>query len=104
MFLENWKNFNKVFLHGYIWFGFCGAAAALGVFRFGKKYLLWFIIMSYFPPGKQQLPESMKKAHQLASWIAGTIGMANLAAQYFKYNYSIVSFKDLNRNSKFSMF
>ena len=35
MFLANWQNFNKVFLHGYIWFGFCGAAAALGVFRFG---------------------------------------------------------------------
>ena len=42
MFLENWKNFNKVFLHGYIWFGFCGGAAALGVFRFGKNHPLWW--------------------------------------------------------------
>merc|ERR1719445_2511716 len=31
----------------------------------------------------------MRKAHQLASWVAGTIGMANLAAQYFIHNYKI---------------
>jgi hypothetical protein len=37
MFLANWKNFNKLFLHGYIWFGFCGASALIGVFRFGKN-------------------------------------------------------------------
>merc|ERR1712013_857694 len=73
MFLENLNNLNKVFLHGYIWFGLCGAAAALGVVRFGKK----------------QLPETVRKAHQLASWLTGTIGMANLAAQYFIHNYKI---------------
>ena len=39
MFLANWKNFNKLFLHGYIWFGFCGAAALIGVFRFGKTLM-----------------------------------------------------------------
>ena len=36
MCMENWNNFNRVFLHGHIWFGFCGGAAALGIFRFGK--------------------------------------------------------------------
>jgi len=73
MFLENWKNFNKVYLHGYIWFGFCGAAAALGVFRFGRK----------------QLPSTMQKAHTLASWVAGTIGMANLAAQFYNHHFDL---------------
>ena len=37
----------------------------------------------------------MRKAHQLASWVAGTIGMANLAAQYFIHNYKIVSFHNI---------
>ena len=37
MFMANWTNFNKLFLHGYIWFGFCGAAALIGVFKFGKN-------------------------------------------------------------------
>ena len=42
--MENWKNFNKVFLYGYIWFGFCGAAAALGVFRFGNLFPFGHIV------------------------------------------------------------
>merc|ERR1711970_358161 len=32
----------------------------------------------------------MRKAHQMASWATGTIGMANLAAQFFIHNYNIV--------------
>ena len=36
MFWANWTNLNKVFLHGYLWFGICGTTAALGVFRFGN--------------------------------------------------------------------
>ena len=37
----------------------------------------------------------MRKAHQLASWVTGTIGMTNLAAQYFIHNYKIVSFYNI---------
>ena len=55
-------------------------------FLFVKLY----IKQSLFP-GKTQLPNTMKKAHQLASWIAGTIGMANLAAQFFIHNFNLVS-------------
>ena len=96
MFLENLNNLNKVFLHGYIWFGLCGAAAALGVIRFGTiRWNLFFIIFSFLISGKKQLPETMRKAHQLASWLTGTIGMANLAAQYFIHNYKIVSFHNI---------
>ena len=33
LFLANWENFNKLFLYGYLWLGFCGATACLGVVR-----------------------------------------------------------------------
>merc|ERR1711902_372551 len=71
MFWANWANLNKVFLHGYLWFGICGAAAALGAVRFGAK----------------TLPQTITKAHRLASWLVCTVGLANLGAQYFIHQY-----------------
>ena len=40
--------------------------------------------------GKKQLPNTMKKAHELLSWVAGTIGIANLGAQFFMNNFDFV--------------
>ena len=33
LFLANWENFNKLFLYGYLWYGFCGGTATLSVIR-----------------------------------------------------------------------
>ena len=33
LFLANWENFNKLFLYGYLWLGFCGATASLAAIR-----------------------------------------------------------------------
>ena len=35
LFLAYWATFRKVFLHGYIWFGFCGAAGIIGACNYG---------------------------------------------------------------------
>ncbi len=39
MFFAYWGNFRKVFMHGYISYGFCGAAAAMGALKYGKQVL-----------------------------------------------------------------
>ena len=75
MFMAYWNNFNKVFLHGYIWFGFCGAAAAMGAARYGL----------------QTSPHTVSRAHDLACWVSSTVGMANLAAQFYIHHYDYVS-------------
>ena len=33
LFLANWENFNKLFLYGYLWYGFCGGTATMSVLR-----------------------------------------------------------------------
>ena len=34
LFLANWENFNKLFLYGYLWYGFCGGTAIISALRF----------------------------------------------------------------------
>ena len=62
----------KVFLHGYLWFGFCGAAGALGVLRAGRA-----------------AGRTMTRAHELAVWVASSIGLSCLAAQLYMHNYQV---------------
>ena len=41
--------------------------------------------------GKKHLPNTISKAHQLGTWVVFTIGMANMAAQFYIHNYNFVS-------------
>ena len=71
LFLANWTNFNKLFLYGYIWFGLCGATAALSAIRKTSGHV--------------------NVQFQLAAWVTSTIGLAKLAAQFYVYKFEIVS-------------
>ena len=42
-------------------------------------------------PGKKNVPGTVMKAHQLATWVTRTIGMANLAAQFYIHHFDYVS-------------
>ena len=55
-------------------------------------FLLFWFIIELDTLGRKQLPSTMQKAHTLASWVAGTIGMANLAAQFYNHHFDLVSY------------
>ena len=50
------------------------------------------IIIPLYSPGNKYVPNTMSKAHDLAVWIASTIGLASLAGQFYIHQYNNVIF------------
>ena len=95
LFLANWENFNKLFLYGYLWYGFCGGTATMSVIRwqldFGKKQETIFrFIFSISRYSRPHLHGALSEHHQLSVWVTSTLGLSKLAAQFYFYNFEIV--------------
>ena len=92
MFLANVHDCQKVFLHAYLWFGFCGAASILGLYRFSKLFIAKKIPNYHnIASGLEKQTPAIEAAHNLSVWVSSSIGLACLAAQFYFHQYKIVT-------------